>query len=157
MKKLWFLLLLPALLFPEIGKPVSSYVLDIDQPFGMTLDNDMLLIADRATGKMVQFSIKTKQIIKSLSLPCAHPWGIAKDATGLWISDRENNRILHYQMKKKRVDRVLYEVETDASGLAWDGECLWATSRNKFLKLDPADGTELQTFDGPGRDTTALF
>lgn len=156
MKKLWFLLLLPALLFPEIGKPVSSYVLDIDQPFGMTMDNDLLLISDRATGKMYQFSIKTKQIIKSLPLPCAHPWGIAKDATGLWISDRENNRILHYQLNKKRVDRVLYEVETDASGLAWDGECLWASSRNKFLKLDPADGTELQTFDGPGRDTTAL-
>ncbi len=157
MKKLWFLLFLPVMLCAEIGKPTSSYPLDIEQPFGMTLDNDVLLISDRASGHLYHFSIKDKKLIKHIPLPCAHPWGISKDKNGIWISDRENNRIIHYHSKKKIVDMVLQEVETDASGLAWDGECLWATSGNKFLKLDPTDGTELQTFDGPGRDTTAIF
>ncbi|UCH97997.1 MAG: hypothetical protein JSV88_14395 [Candidatus Aminicenantes bacterium] len=150
-------LILPVLIFADIGKVTFSIPLDMDQPFGMALDNDMLLISDRAAGHLYQFSIKEKKIIASEPLPCRYPWGIAKDPAGLWISDRENSRILHYHMKKKRVDFVLSEVETDASGLAWDGECLWATSRSKFLKLDSSDGTELQTFDGPGRDTTAIF
>jgi hypothetical protein len=149
--------ILPVLLFADIGSVKFSFPLTIDQPFGMVLDNDMLLISDRATGQLHQFSIKEKKIIALQPLPCRYPWGIAKDAAGLWISDRENSRILHYHMKKKRVDFVLTEVETDASGLAWDGESLWAASRNKFLELDPSDGTELQTFAGPGRDTTAIF
>ena len=157
MKKLWFLLLMPALLFPEIGQPVSQHQLKIDQPFGMTLDNNHLLIADRATGNLFRFSLKTRKVVDTIPLPCAHPWGIARDMTGIWISDRENSRILHYDLKKKRVDKILLDVETDASGLAWDGECLWASSRRNFLKLDPTDGTELKTFDGPGRDTTSLF
>lgn len=157
MKKMWFLLLIPALLFPEIGQPVSQYKLKIDQPFGMAMDNNLLLIADRATGNLYRFSLAARQMVDSIPLPCAHPWGIAMDETGLWISDRENSRILHYNLEKKRVDRVLVDVETDASGLAWDGKCLWASSRRKFLKLDPSDGTELETFAGPGRDTTALF
>ncbi len=151
------LLIFPTLVFADIGKVSSSFPLNIDQPFGMTLDGNRLLIADRATGQLYQFCTKKKEIIDSLALPCRHPWGIAKNSDGLWISDRENDRILHFHMKRKRVDFVLHDVETDASGLGWDGECLWATSRNKFLKLDPSDGTELQTFDGPGRDTTAIF
>jgi hypothetical protein len=151
------LLILPAWTLADIGDVKSSIKLTLDQPFGMALDNEMLLISDRATGQLYQFSLKEKKIITNQPLPCCYPWGIAKDNEGLWISDRENSRILHYHMKKKRVDFVLSEVETDASGLAWDGECLWATSRNQFLKLDPSDGTELQTFDGPGRDTTAIF
>jgi hypothetical protein len=149
--------ILSVILFADIGTVKYSTPLNIDQPFGMALDNDLLLISDRATGQLYQFSIKEKKITASQPLPCRYPWGIAKDAAGLWISDRENKRILHYHMKKKRVDFVLTEVETDASGLAWDGESLWATSRNNFLELDPADGTELQTFAGPGRDTTAIF
>ena len=158
MKKLWLiLLLLPTLVYADIGKVSFSFPLKMDQPFGMTLDKDLLLISDLASGQLYKFSIEKRKMIGSMPLPCAHPWGIARDDNGLWISDRENSRILHYHFKKKRVDYVLYEVETDASGLAWDGECLWATSRDKFLKLDPSDGTELQTFDGPGRDTTAIF
>ena len=149
-------LILPTLVFADIGKVSFSFPLDIDQPFGMTRDGDLLLIADRATGKLLRFSTREKKITGILTLPCPHPYGIAKDESGLWISDRENNRIFHYHMKKKRADYVLHDVETDASGLAWDGESLWATSRNKFLELDPADGTELQTFAGPGRETTAI-
>jgi len=149
--------ILPVLLFADIGSVKYSIPLPMDQPFGMALDNNMLLISDRASGELYQFSIKEKKIIASQPLPCSYPWGIAKDAAGLWISDRENNRILHYHMTKKRVDFVLPEVETDASGLAWAGESLWATSKNNFLELDPTDGTELQTFAGPGRDTTAIF
>ena len=149
--------ILPVLLFADMGGVKYSIPLTSDQPFGLALDNDMLLISDRATGQLYQFSIKEKKIITSQPLPCRYPWGIVKDAAGLWISDRENQRILHYHMKKKRVDFVLTEVETDASGLAWDGKSLWATSRNNFLELDPTDGTELQTFAGPGRDTTAIF
>jgi len=149
--------ILPVILIADIGNVKYSIPLTIDQPFGMALDNDLLLISDRSTGQLYQFSIKENKIIAEQPLPCRNPWGIAKDAAGLWISDRENNRILHYHMKKKRVDFVLTEVETDASGLAWDGESLWATSRNNFLELDPSDGTELQTFAGPGPDTTAIF
>ncbi len=157
MKKLWLLLLfLPTLVYAEIGKVLFSIPLNIDQPFGMTFDNDLLLISDRASGNLYQFSMNKKELIGSMPLPCNHPWGIARDADGLWISDRENSRILHYHFKKQRVDYVLSEVETDASGLAWDGKCLWATSGDEFIKLDPSDGTELYTFEGPGRDTTAI-
>jgi len=157
MKKILLFLFLPVLLYSDIGKVKFSIPLNIDQPFGMTLENDQLLIADRATGRLFRFSLKSKKVINSSTLPCHHPWGITSDEEGLWISDRENKRILHYDIKKQKVVAVLSEVETDASGLAWDGKSLWATSRNKFLKLDPSDGTELQTFDGPGRDTTSIF
>ena len=158
MKKIaLFLLILPNLVFAEIGKVSFSFPLNIDQPFGMTVDGSRLLIADRATGKLLHFCTKGKKIVDTTVLPCPHPYGIARDSSGLWISDRENDRIFHFHMEKNRVDYILHDVETDASGLAWDGECLWATSRNKFLKLDPSDGTELKTFDGPGRDTTAIF
>jgi len=156
-KLLILLFLLTSLLYTEIGRVKASFPLPIDQPFGMTLDQDALLIADRATGKIFHFSLNAKKITSNQSLPCRYPWGIAKDDIGIWISDRENERILHFLSKEERVDFVLSEVETDASGLAWDGEYLWATSGNKFLKLDPTDGTEIQTFDGPGSDTTAIF
>ena len=141
----------------EIGGVKASYSLPMEQPFGMALDNDLLLIADRATGNLYGFSLKENKIISTQSLPCAYPWGIAGDGKGLWISDRENGRILHYLPARQRVDFVLSDVETDALGLAWDGEYLWATSGSKYLKLDPTDGTELQTFNGPGRDTTGIF
>jgi len=160
MKRIVLLLIVfifPVLLFADIGSVKYSIPLTMDQPFGMALDNDMLLISDRATGQLYRFSLQEKKIVDSQPLPCRYPWGIAKDAGGLWISDRENNRILHYDMKKKRVDFVLTEVETDASGLAWDGESLWAASGSNFLELDPTDGTERQTFAGPGRDTTGIF
>lgn len=154
---IFVLMILPVLLHADIGTVKYSVPLPMDQPFGMALDNDMLLISDRATAQLYHFSIQEKKIINSQPLPCRYPLGITRDNDGLWISDGENNRILHYQMNKKRVDFVLTEVETDASGLAWDGESLWAVSKNNFLELDPSDGTELQTFDGPGRDTTAIF
>lgn len=159
MKRYLFILvlILPALLFAEMGRIKNSFPLDIDQPFGMAIDKDTLLISDLATGKLFHFSIKEKKIINSESLPCRYPWGIAKSPKGLWINDKENQRILHFLMDKKRVDYVLTDVETNASGLGWDGENLWATSGNKFLQLDPSDGTELQTFEGPGRDTSGIF
>jgi transglutaminase-like putative cysteine protease len=151
------MLTLPALLLADIGTVKTSFPLAFDQPFGMARNNDVFLISDRASGLLYHFSIKEGKITASQSLPCSHPWGIAKSNSGLWISDRENQRILHYQLESKRVDFVLSDVETDASGLAWDGESLWATSGDTFLRLDPTDGTELQTFTGPGRDTTAIF
>jgi transglutaminase-like putative cysteine protease len=156
MKKLWLLIFLPAFIFAEIGKVSAKYPLDMDQPFGLAMDHNVLLIADRASGNLYRFSLEKKRIVDHTALPCQHPMGIAFDGGGLWISDLENMRILHFNPKMGRVDMVLSEVETVASGLAWDGECLWATSGNKFIKLDPSDGTELQTFDGPGRDTTAI-
>lgn len=157
MRRLWIILILPVLLYPGIGDTVASFELDIEQPIGMTRSGNRLLISDRATGRLFTFSIKDSEIVKSTLLPCAHPWGICRDDAGLWISDRENRRLLHLDLKENRVDRVLSEVETDATGLAWDGACLWATSGNHFLKLDASDGTELQTFQGPGRDTTSIF
>ncbi len=158
MKKIALILLIfPLLAFAEIGQVSFTFPLDIDQPCGLALDGNRLLIADRATGRLFYFCTQEKKIVESEMLPCFHPCGIARDKSGLWIADSENNRIVHYQLKTKKVDFVLFDVETTASGLGWDGECLWATSGNKFLKLDPADGTELQTFEGPGRDTTAIF
>ena len=63
MKKIWWILLLPALIFADIGKVKFSIPLNIDQPFGMTIDNDLLLISDRASGNLYQFSIKEKKPI----------------------------------------------------------------------------------------------
>ncbi len=148
---------LPLVLNATIGRVIQRYPLPIDQPYGLALDGDRLLISDRATGKLFIFSIPDKKITGSVPLPCDHPLGIARDGKGLWVSDPENQRIFHFLAKEKRVDYVLTDVETNPAGLGWDGANVWATSAKKFLKLDAADGTEIQTCEGPGNDTTAIF
>ncbi len=68
--------------------------------------------------------------------------GIAADGDGLWISDKGNKRMLHFLPYKNRVDSVsAADLEADVTGLGWDGKALWVTSGNKFLKIDPSDGT----------------
>lgn len=159
MKKIFILLLFPMIAFGEIGAPSARYPLPLEQPFGMALFQNNLLIADRATGKLHTFSIAEKKIIHSAPLPCDKPMGIAADGDGLWISDKDNKRILHFLPDKNRVDRVLAaDLEADVTGLGWDGKALWVTSGNKFLKIDPSDGTEIQAFTmGSGMDATGVF
>jgi len=158
MKKIvLFLILLPSLLFGGVGKVTTTVPLPMAQPFGLAVEGDNLLIADRETGKLFTYSLKEKKITQTLLLPCDHPMGIATDEKGLWVCDKANKRIMHFLLDKKKVDYVLADVETDPTGLAWDGKNVWATSGNKFLTLDPSDGTEVETFEGPGPDTTGIF
>jgi len=159
MKRLCLLLLLPAVLSGQIGRPAAIIPLPVEQPFGLALSGSNLLIADRATGQLLTFSLTEKKITGSTPLPCDQPMGIAADGDALWISDKANKRILHYLPASQKVDRVLAaDLEADVTGIGWDGQALWVTSANKFLKLDPADGTEIQTFAlGPGMDATGVF
>jgi transglutaminase-like putative cysteine protease len=159
MKKIFFLLFVPVLALGEIGGPSARYPLPVEQPFGLALAGGNLVIADRATGQLLTFSLAEKKIIRSAPLPCDQPMGIAADGDGLWISDKGNKRLLHYLPEKNRVDRVLAaDLEADVTGIGWDGQALWVTSGNKFLKLDPSDGTEIQSFTmGPGMDATGVF
>ena len=145
------------LLNATIGQVVKSYPLPLEQPYGLALAGDNLLISDQATGKLLIFSLTDKKIAGSQALPCDHPLGIVHDSLGIWVSDPENQRIFHFLDKEQRVDTVLTDLETNPAGLGWDGANLWATSGKNFVKLDPADGTEVQTFEGPGGDTTAIF
>lgn len=151
------LLFLPFLLSATIGRVVEEYALPIDQPYGLALEGNKLLISDRASGQLFFFSLQKKKITGSQPLPCEHPLGIVSDGKGLWVSDSQNQRIFHFLPKEQRVDLVLMDLETNPTGLGWDGANLWATSGKKFIKLDPSDGTEVQTFEGPGTDTTAVF
>lgn len=146
----------PPAVFGEIGAPSAKYPLSLEQPFGMALYRNNLVIADRATGLLHTFSLSEKRIVASTPLPCDKPMGLAADADGLWISDRGNRRLLHFLPEKNKVDRVLAaDLEADVTGLAWDGASLWATSGNKVLKIDPADGTEVRSYVlGTGMDAT---
>jgi transglutaminase-like putative cysteine protease len=161
MKRLFpiLLLLFPLTASAEIGAPAAKYPLPLEEPFGMALSGTNLLIADRATGQLYTFSLAEKKIVHSAPLPCETPMGIAADGTGLWISDKAHRRLLHFLPDKNRVDRVLAaDLEADVTGLGWDGQSLWVTSRTKFMKLDPSDGTEIQTFTlGSGMDATGVF
>jgi transglutaminase-like putative cysteine protease len=159
MKRLAWLLLLPVVVFGEIGAPAAKYPLPVEQPFGLALSGGNLLIGDRATGQLLTFSLAERKIIGSTPLPCDQPMGIAADGDGLWISDKSNRRLLHYLPDKNIVDRVLAaDLEADVTGIGWDGQVLWVTSGNKFLKLDPSDGTEIQSFTiGDGTDATGVF
>jgi hypothetical protein len=159
MKRLLVILLFPLMAFAEIGSPAAKYRLPLEQPFGMALSGHDLLIADRATGRLYTFSLTEKKIVHSAPLPCETPMGIASDGQGLWISDKVHHRLLHFLPGQNRVDRVLAaDLEADVTGLGWDGQALWVTSRTRFLKIDPSDGTEIQTFAlGPGMDATGIF
>jgi transglutaminase-like putative cysteine protease len=158
MKRLFLVLLVPLVAFGEIGAPSATYPLPMEQPFGLAVAGSDLLIADRATGRLFTFSMTEKKITGSVPLPCDAPMGLAADGHGLWISDRGNRRLLHYLPGTDRVDRVLAaDLEADVTGLAWDGQTLWATSGNRFLKLDPSDGTQIQAFTmGSGMDATGI-
>ena len=159
MRRLFAFLLFPLVAFGEIGAPAAKYPLPLEQPFGLALSGKDLVIADRATGLLHTFSLAEKRIIRSAPLPCDTPMGIASDGDGLWISDQGRRRLLHFLPDKNRVDKVLSaDLEADVTGLGWDGQALWVTSRTKFLKIDPTDGTEIQTFTlGSGMDATGVF
>jgi Transglutaminase-like superfamily len=159
MKRLCLILLLPAVLSGQIGRPAAIIPLPVEQPFGLALSGSNLLIADRATGQLLTFSLTEKKITGSTSLPCDQPMGIAADGDALWIGDKANKRILHYLPASQKVDRVLAaDLEADVTGIGWDGQALWVTSGNKFLKMDPTDGTEIQSFAlSPGMDATGVF
>lgn len=158
MKKLGLLLLLPAVVLGEIGTPAAKYPLPVEQPFGLAVSGGDLIIADRATGRLLTFSLKEKKITGSTDLPCDQPMGIAADGDGLWISDKADRRLLHYLPAARKVDKVLAaDLEADVTGIGWDGEALWVTSGNRFLKMDPSDGTEIRSFAlSPGMDTTGI-
>ena len=126
------------------------------QPFGMTAYGDGLLLADRASGRAIAFDPGTRAFGKAFTLPCPHPLGIAGDGQTLWVYDPQTKKVLHYLPSADRVDRVLVDVEADVQGLAWDGAALWATEGKRFLRMDPTDGTEVRSFDGPGADTTGI-
>jgi transglutaminase-like putative cysteine protease/sugar lactone lactonase YvrE len=151
------IILAPMVAFAGVGKVTTTIPLPMAQPFGLAVQGDHLLISDRDTGKLFEYSLTEKKIAPAFLLPCDHPLGIAADETGLWVCERANKRIMHVLLDKKKVDRVLADVETDPTGLAWDGKNVWATSGNAFLTLDPSDGTEVATFEGPGPDTTGIF
>lgn len=159
MRRIFFLLLLPMVALGEIGAPSARYPLPLEQPFGLALFRDNLVIADRATGMLYTFSLAEKKIIHSAPLPCDQPMGIAADGDGLWISDKGNKRMLHFLPERNQVDRVLAaDLEADVTGLGWDGQALWVTSGNRFLQMDPSDGTEIQSFImGSGMDATGVF
>ncbi len=107
MKRIFVFLLLPVIAFAEMGTPAARYQLPLEQPFGLALMQNNLLIADRATGRLYTFSIAEKRLTDSIPLPCDKPMGIAADADGLWISDKSNKRIQHFLPDKNRVDQVL--------------------------------------------------
>jgi hypothetical protein len=162
MKRLFAVLLFlffPLMAFADIGAPSAKYRLPLEQPFGMALSGNNLLIADRATGQLYTFSLAEKKIVHSVPLPCDTPMGITADENGLWISDKARHRLLHFLPDDNKVDKVLAtDLEAEVIGLGWDGQALWVTSRTKFLKIDPSDGTEIQTFTlGSGLDATGVF
>ncbi len=138
------------------GRVLSKTPIPVDQPFGLTPFGGGLLVSDRATGTALPFDPATRAFGTALTLPCRHPWGIAADGDALWVYDPEAGKMLHFLPETGRVDRILADVEAEVRGLAWDGSALWAAEGKRFMKMDPADGTEIQSFEGPGLDTSGV-
>ncbi len=147
---------LASALAAEPGRILSKTPVPLEQPFGLTIYQGNLLIADRATGTALPLDPLTRRFGPALRLPCAKPWGIAADGDALWVYDPQTRKMLHFLPNADRVDRVLPDVEAEVQGLAFDGTTLWATEGKRFLRMDPSDGTEIKSYEGPGADTTGI-
>ncbi len=134
--------------FCEIGKVLKEIPLKINQPYGLEREKDFLLITDRETGKLIYFSLKKLEIEKEIKLPCKNPLGIAKSEKGYWVFDSYLKKLFLFDLKEEKVKKVLEDLEVEPFSLAYDSINLWATTRGKFLKVDPTDGTIIESFSG---------
>ena len=90
-------------------------------------------------------------------------WGHTWDGTHLWTtspqgwtdpSDPKPDYLYKLDTSGNLIDTVLAPYSPDAfpTGAAWDGSALWISDRHlqKISRVDPEDGTVLESFDSPG-------
>ncbi|MBI3665397.1 MAG: hypothetical protein HY236_04105 [Acidobacteria bacterium] len=95
----------------------------------------------------------SKRLEKAYLAPGKMPNGLQAVGDGLWILDQEDQNKAH---KVRYEDgTVLAEIQTESlhgSGITYGGGALWIASTYglKTLKVDPATGRTLASFDTPG-------
>lgn len=148
-KALFFFLLFSSILFSKIGSVLEKIELNINQPYGLLKDGDNLLISDRETSYIFYFSIGDKKIIKKEKIPVKKLLGIAKDKEGFWIIDGATKKILYFKENEKKIIKILEDLEVEPLAISYDGKNLWVTSSGKFSKIDPLDGTVIDSYSLP--------
>jgi hypothetical protein len=85
------------------------------------------------------------------------PGPLAWDGEGLWVVDESAEQIVRLEMRTDPPTRSAVPIPAAAlrevpsiTGLTWDGEALWLATGcglcSKIFRLDPEDGTVLQSF-----------
>ena len=121
--------------------------------------NEMLYIYNRATAAIDSFS--TDPYSGSATF-ASDPEGLAFDGTYLWVAggsdgtlDKVNPNtgglITHFDLNVTTGGAV-----TDAEGAAWDGANLWISEDENVFKVNPTDGSLLDTFSFNGLDVEGL-
>lgn len=80
---------------------------------------------------------------------------IEKEGSEWLITDEDGNK--QYTVRKEESELNIYgnsftSPEVNPIALTWDGECLWTadTKQKRIYKINPADGSVIQSFSSPG-------
>jgi len=102
----------------------------------------------------------TGEVLDSVNAPGNYPSGLTWDGDHLWVCDFQDDKI--YRLDE--TGKVVHSIESPAywpSGLAFDGKYLWNSDvkgliprgdeyhEGRIFKIDPADGTILNTLAAP--------
>jgi streptogramin lyase len=106
-----------------------------------------------AAGDKANVPVISKQVEKLFLGPGKEPNALQCVSDGLWILDQEDPNKVH---KVRYEDgSVMVELQTESyhgSGITYGNGALWiaSTGKLKTLKVDPATGKTLKSFDTPG-------
>lgn len=110
------------------------------------------------------YEISPYTLIKTLSIgaPLANPVGIASDQDNLWLMFGQHNASEHYLVyynvntyqviKSFTLHNLIQQLGTGVYGITWDGEAVWISvsgNTNKVVKVDPDNGSIIQTWASP--------
>ncbi|NOZ86177.1 MAG: transglutaminase [Deltaproteobacteria bacterium] len=126
---------------------------------GLTYGNGLIWLADHFENVIVGINPKSGKVEKRLKAPGTKSRDITFGNRKLWVLDREGPAIFRMDPDTGGIDLKLFSPVPRATGLAWSKSGLWlleSGSKPKIRKLDPSDGTTVNSIPAPSAHGNAL-
>ncbi len=151
-------LALPLSALGYAGQILKELPCPVREPTGMASDGQFLWVTDMATRTVVKVRPADGTVADKLESPGDLPTGVAFHEGLLFTADRSKGWIARRKLSGGPDLSHLPYYERWAGGLVHDGAHLWVVDQRaaKIHRLDPVDGTTIQSFDAPGKAPTDL-
>jgi len=125
---------------------------------GMAVDGEHLWISDMTTRTIVKVLRSSGEVQEKLEAPGFMPTGLAWVDGTLYSADRRLDWIGRRSTTGSTDQSPIPYYERWATGMTHDGTHLWVVDsrQHKIHKLDPVDGTTIETFEAPARGETGI-
>jgi len=147
-----------SLAFAHGGQILEQLPCPVEEPMGLAACDNNLFISDMATRSIVRFDPCTAQILERIPAQGFLPTGIACSQGTLFLADRRQDFMARMRLGKNDHPSPIPYYERWATGLVHDGQSLWVVDARsaKLHRIDPVDGTTIESFDAPDKHPTGI-